>query len=348
MSAYNDCGVTNSTMAIIDQLHFLSYGLVNQIYLVLGLFGNTVLLVAFYVQSKTEKAYGYQVILVISKILEILSFSIFLTTLKCFSGAENQEADWFVQDYTIMWLTGRVGPVAAIALIINSLLLTLAMTVDRFIALAKPFVYKDMNLLRQQVISVCLCLAVSILCSVSDAWRYDIGGEPGHYKLITNEEYVKSDVAIVTAHIRTGIRFAGVAGMIVLNIVVALMFRRQTRKVGQMTAENDDKQKSRRSAEKTLLVLSIYQSILMAISQTPHMGYHVLAYVVPSFTRCAGMVYSPTADAMIMVTDSIDLFVLMGINKKMRKAVMNGIACLFCCKRGAQETTATRSDSRRT
>lgn len=332
MSVYNECGITNSTLETINLLHFLSYVVLNQIYLIVGFLGNLILLIAFYRQSKTEKAYGYQIYLTISKIFEVLSFSIFLTTLKRFSGAENNEADWFVSNYPIMYLTARLGPVAHMVFIVTSLLLTLAMTVDRLLALTIPFVYKNLNLPLHQAMATGICFTVGVLSSVSDAWRYDVGGVKGHYKLITDKAYVETTAAIVSAHIRTAVRFIGVFSLILLNIVVAVLFIRRSRKVGQITTANDQKQKARRSAEKNLLLLNIYQSILMSINQIPHMGYHVLAYLVSSFTECAGMVYSPTADAMVMLTDSIDLFILMGVNKKMRNSVRRGLACLPCCK----------------
>ncbi len=59
----------------------------------------------------------------------------------------------------------------------------------------------------------------------------------------------------------------------------------------------------------------------MCINQIPHICIHVLIHTIPTFIRCNIYTAIPIGDGLLLITDTIDLFVIITINKRMRQIV---------------------------
>lgn len=147
------CNISVLAMVIAEKLELSIYHVLTPIYLIVGISTDIILLFAFYKQSKTEKAYGYQVIFTISKMLEIFAFGTYLLAEKWF---QFDNISWFVANYCLMYFyVTDLG--LHVSFIISSLLLSLAMAADRVFALQKPIIYKNIHHFRHQLIATIFC-----------------------------------------------------------------------------------------------------------------------------------------------------------------------------------------------
>src|SRR5688572_30698880 len=117
----DDCGLSNFTLAIADYIFFGSHRVLLPIYLVVGLAGNITLLVAFWKKSKVEQPYAYQMILTISKTLEIWCFGTFMIGIRWLDGSYTEPAQWYLRNVFFVYCT-RIGASLHMLFIINSLL----------------------------------------------------------------------------------------------------------------------------------------------------------------------------------------------------------------------------------
>lgn len=324
-----DCNITDSRRSFEDVLYFVIYYVILPIYFIVGMTGNVMLLLAFRRQAKTDRAYAYQIFLTSSKTLEILCSSVFWWGYKWNAGIEKPGHAWYMNNYALMYFAAHIGCPLANGFIIASLLFSVAMTADRIFALAKPFVYKSINQRGHQAAAVVLCVLIGLGTSVFEVKRWRVSpGVNTTYIIEFDQEYLETELAMALGHLRTGVRLVCLIGLIVLNIVMAVIFRKRTQKVGRITAANDRKEMQRKAADKNLLVLTIYQSCLMAFAHIPHSIYFVGAFMSTVFDICYGPVVAPFADGCICVADAADLFVIIGINKKMRRTVQKVLPCI--------------------
>lgn len=342
-----DCGISYAILVMQNVTFIIGYGVVTAFYILIGLTGNITLLISFYKQSKKDSAYAYQVFLTTSKALEIFFFSWFILGYKWGSGTEHEGLPWYLRNYWLKFYAAHIGCPLGNTFIVSSLLCAVAMTADRVFALGKPFVYKNIDHSKHQIVAVTVCFVIGILTNVYETMRWYVqpkvvnGTWDGYYEVLPDEDYLASPLGVALANIRTGVRFVGVFALIGLNIAMGVIFRKRMEKVGKMTAAttNDEKEKERRASEKTLLILTIYQSCLMAANQIPHCGEYIAIFASATFTRCWGVIVAPFVDGCIQVTDTIDLFVIIAINQKMRRAVLSVLPSWMQCRRAMDQTS---------
>lgn len=329
MSNTEGCGLSNTTLHIHEVFHFTSYYIVMPVYFVLGLSGNIILLIAFRKQSKSDAAYAYQIFLTSSKILEIFFTTAFWWGYKWNAGVESPGKDWYMNCYVLMFYSAHIGCPLANGFIVTSLLCSVAMTADRVFALAKPFVYKCIDHKRHQAVAVACCFLIGLSTSAFEVGRWRLVGHGNDsnisvsYRVLYDEEYVKTPLAMALGHTRTAVRLIGVGALIALNILMAIAFRKRARKIGQMVVSSARKDRERRATDKTLLTLTAFQSLLMILGHIPHSGYFIAAFISASFSRCYGLVVAPIADMCIQISGAADLFVIISVNRKIRRAVIN-------------------------
>jgi hypothetical protein len=335
MANLTNCSLNGALLQFQEWAMFTDSFIVMPFYLTVGFSSNIILLIAFYKQSKHDNAYSYQVTLTLSKSCEIFSFSMFIMSYKWCAAVETPTGcPFFMKNYSLMFYAAHIACPVFNGFIIISLLMSVAMSADRVFALSKPFIYKNINHKKHHAISTTVCVLIGVWTSAFEVQRWTVvwpnengtltGDET--WKVKYDEIYLATDVAIALGHLRTVIRILAVFTLISLNIALAVVFRQRNRKVGQMAA-NDTKEKERRAAEKTLLILTVYQSVLNAIAQAPHSGYSIMAAAFPEFNSCYGIVVAPFVDMAIELADSADFFVIMAINKRMRRVVLNVFPC---------------------
>src|SRR5262249_25582658 len=114
-----------------------------------------------------------------------------------------------------------------------------------------------------------------------------------------------------------------------------ILFHKRMRKVAQMTSGGGlMKEQKIKQAEKQLLCLNIYQACMTLVNQIPHVTWQFLLFLLPpSYEYCEGKFVGPICDGALMLTDIIDLFVLIAVNREVRQSLVNTMPCLaICCK----------------
>lgn len=327
--ATNSC-LSDDLLWVRDNLALLTYTIAMPPYFLIGMGGNILMIIAFYKQSKKEKTYAYQVFLTVSRSLEILFITLFMTTFKWGAGIDTRGSDWFKKIYFLMFYSVHVAVPVFIACIMMSLYLSVAMAADRVFALAKPLVYKNINHGRHQIAAVicCVILAVSVSAFETKVWRLDPYGEGENATFVASfdHEYQLSTVAIALGNLRVAVRIFGILTLIALNMVMVYISHKRTQKVASLTSTNDKKAENRKAAERSLLVLTIVQSWLMVFSHLPHTCHLVLLTAVKDYGDCHGQLVAASVDFCIEVADMVDLFVIIIANKRIRRMVLETLA----------------------
>jgi hypothetical protein len=139
--------------------------IVMPVYFIFGLFGHVLCLIAFYHQSKSESAYGYQIFIVVSETVKIFTYALYEATIQWLADGEliplPFDHSWFKSSYICMWITTHLAlPLCNVFITLTSLS-TLAMAVDRAFALRKPILYrkKSITVAIKRLRSACVLLS---------------------------------------------------------------------------------------------------------------------------------------------------------------------------------------------
>lgn len=317
-----NCTHSDAYIAFGNGVNKFAYNYVLHIYLPVGLGSNIILLAAFYRQAKTQQAYTYQVILTVSKTLEVLCFGFLLVATYNFTGY-----DFFEKTYLLVWAYCRLSFPGHVWFICCSLLCTVAMSADRVFALSRPFVYKNINHKKHQIVAALFCVAIP--APIAMGWIYfaAIVLEGDRYRHFLNQEYVQQWYPrIMGGTIEVILRTICCILLVGLNVTMISKFRKQKNKtIGQ--GISDQKETQRKAAERTITLLNFYQSVLMCFNQFPHVFLHILIYAAPDFSECHRLVTFPLADSAIMITDTFDLFFILIINQKLRQLIFDMLRC---------------------
>jgi hypothetical protein len=317
-----------TSFAAADVMEFIIYRIITFFYLIIGIVSNFILLIAFYKQSKTEKAYGYQVVFTVSKTFEIFSFGTYLLAGKWFFALR---LEWFMTNHALISYF-VIGLGLHVSFIISTLLLAIAMAADRLFAVMKPVMYKKTNHLWHQIIAYIGCFAIGFLGGgmyFADVKFKD--GKNGFYEPYFDQELEHALTGQIFFYVRLITRVGGVIILIILNTIMIFVFRKHMAKVNAAVAGlGGDNNKIEKSAtEKMLLWINIFQACLMLVNQIPHTLWQVLLFAMPpAFETCEGKFVGPICDGLVMITDTLDFFVVIAINKKMRRLILNAFPCL--------------------
>lgn len=320
------CSITIYRLYIIDQLRIGVYHVLTILYLIIGISTSLILLAAFYKQSRTERAYRYQIVFTLSKLFETYAFGSFLLADKWF---QDEEVRWFVTDYRSMYVFISFGLGLHHTFIISSLLLSIAMAADRVLALRKPMVYKSINHTKHQLIASVVCFALGFLAAGPLFVSKSIVKSGDRFVEIYNYAIDATIIGSLCFYLRLVLRAGGVVLLVILNVVMFNFFRQRMRKVATMT-NNSPQDEEKRSRDKMLLWLNIYQACIMLANQVPHVSWQVLIFFLTGgFANCEGRLVGALCDAVLMLTDTADFFIVIAIKKKMRKLVVNALP--KCC-----------------
>lgn len=334
LAPFSDCNLTEPSKEIGNVLEFVVYHVFTFIYLIVGLSGNIILLIAFWKQSRKECAYGYQVIFTVSKTLEIFWFGTFLLAYY-WLGSSFIGVSWFVQSYFLMYTFKDLGFGIHYALMINSALLAVAMAADRVFAIKSPLVHKNINHTRHQICATFGCLFLGLLGSSCFFYSMQIYWDPiaNRYICELNEDRYHSEEGGILFFIGAGTRIAGIIALLILYLMMVIAFRRHIKRTSSLisyTAHGD----SRRATEKALLWLNIYHACMMLLNQIPHVIWHFLYYLMPfSYHYCYGRIIGTICDSTVLITDTFDFFIVIAINRRMRALVFDVFPKRWCCKR---------------
>lgn len=314
------CGFSNTTVDATDVLYNITFYIFLPYYLTMGLLSNIFLIVNLAKQAKSEKGFIYQLLVVVSKTFENICFGLFLAGAYWFAGFGGIRSEWFISNYTLMFITMRLLQPAFFFGIFLSLFSSVVMTLDRVIALSKPFIYKNINHRRYRNIVYIVSVSVSIGLCIDYYWYYNIITDQasGYYVITTNKVYIGTHTAHIFESIRIVIRSAAVIILIILNLIMVISYNRRMKKLNQISMSSQEKSDSRKEANRELLILSICQSCLILFEQIPHGVMQAIRHQSDFWSKC-GLVMAPEADGAPMMADSMKFFIMVLVNRKIRR-----------------------------
>jgi hypothetical protein len=322
---------------------YFTYTILVYPYFILGIFGHFFLLLACIKQTKQEAAYLYQLFLAVCRILEIMSFTILSLAFNRWAGLDNEGASWYRSRHWLMWFAAHLNIPLVNGLINTCLFLSVFMSTDRLFALAAPFAYRRISNKRNKLFIFIFCLLLGFLIVAFDLFRFKINFDQENklYTLTSNDAYIKSKLATILANIRNGILIFAVLCLIVCNIANIILYRKKVidgmkthavnNAVANETKESIQKQersRKRKEIEKALILLTICQSILNALSISFLASFFVLAYLAPEFVNCKGLLMAPILDASLQISTLLDFYLPLLISKKFRLMIFS-----WCMKR---------------
>lgn len=326
MSNNSTCIWTDRGLSITSDFRVVIYRYLIFVYILIGCTSHIILLAAFYKQSKTEKAYGYQVIYSVSKTLEIFFFGTFLFARLRLDYEPFEKTGWLHQNYIAMEIFGHLGFTLHLTFIICSLLLAVVMAADRVFAMTYPAKYLKISHIGHQIASTVGCFLVGLCGGGIYLGAVQIKWAGSYYITERDVQLDTSLIGVISENVRLISRVGGVALLLCLDTVMIVLFKRRAIKVETMVAHSQDQTKTaaKKAKERSLLWIVIYQACSMLLNQFPHVTWvHILPRVAPEFRDCYGSVIGPACDVVVMITDTLDFFIVIAINRKMRKLVLD-------------------------
>lgn len=299
------------------------YRTITPTFLILGLTGHTVCLWAFTHQSKSEKAYLYQIFLTVAEIIDVIILAALEASLK-WSGSQDEGLAWFRNSYFLMFYAAHVAIPLCHTMSIVTLLLSVSLVTDRLFAITKPFAYRNINRKKHQGLAVVISLLISILSTLYNARIFEVipSNETNYfYKIQPDVPYVTSTLAYSLEYLCNGIRIIGLLTLIIFNIVLVQVYRKRLRTViNGNTGTSHDKQKEAetRAVERALFVQAISQSLFTGITTFSYIAFYTGAYSIPNFNSCEAFVFAPVLNITLMACDMADTCVTVVVNKKSR------------------------------
>src|SRR5687768_15915540 len=109
MTHNETCAWTKSQWTQTRTAEYAAQQVITPLHFALGVPGHLLSLLAFYKQSKLEKAYTYQIYAVASELVEILGFDAMIFSYFYWSGAGGFGNPWFMSQYPLMWYSAHVA-----------------------------------------------------------------------------------------------------------------------------------------------------------------------------------------------------------------------------------------------
>lgn len=324
------CSTSETFNAVSQIAYYTTYYGIAAAYVIFGLLGHIVALLAYYKQCKSQQAYLYQVVCAINDVMVLLTQTAYVFGHEICAGVDGHGGClWYKKVYVLMWFEAHISVPLTNAFFTTAVLLALSTTADRVFALAHPFRYKNANHACHQAIAVTFCYLIGIAVNISDCLLLYPGvGANGAYVLRINSEYSASMISSLTWYSRNLVLLIGIASLATCNGLMLYFYRKRNQKMGAITASNLAKEAERKAQEKALIVLAVSQSVLNFISAGALISYYAGMLFVPSFLSCYDVLCSPLLDATQMSADMLEFYVALALSKQLRKVVAEMVPCM--------------------
>lgn len=319
----SSCPMGETAEEVKYDLYLAAYEIFLPFYFITGICGHGICIFAFSKEYRNkEKACGFQILASSSDFIECISVSLCMLTIGNLSGLRLQPGcAWFQENYFLMWFTAHIAVPLPHTFITTSLLIYVNMAADRAFAIAWPFKHQSMNHKRHQILAGIVSLALGASTSIFDAFRYQVGQDGNNkYIVYLDEAFVNSTTASVCDILRNIIRVGGNILLIIFNITMVVTYRVKARRICY-GIRNEHMAKSRRSAQKTLLLLTLFQSIFQTADMTLYNVFFTLEYSITGFADCYGLVMSPICDLAVQIAGTLELFAVLIIWKQFRRTI---------------------------
>lgn len=330
MSAFNDtCNLGPLYWRMVTYADYVAYDILPPTHIALGLPGHILSLIAFCKQSKKEKAYVYQIYSICSEILNLVAFTTWVYPLVWSGYMYKEGVEWFVVSYPLMFYASHLAIPTLQTSTTNSLLSSLIMAIDRVLAMAIPFKYKNFDHKRHQVVAFSTCILLSVSTSAFNWFTIKLETNLNEYKVSFDQVFSKSTLAIVSSHLRNIVRTLGVVALIVCNVLMVYFYKKRMKQVNQMVSSNNQKEAVRKSQEKALLLLTLSQSMLTTVSIFAQVVLLYLIYGIPTFVACGYLaLMAPIVDGTIQIANVLEFYLALVISKQFRRVVGSVLPCV--------------------
>lgn len=323
----NTCDVDVAMVSHVEELgDFAAYNIITWIHFLLGTPGHLLMMIAFYKQRKEDPAYMYQVFVTVSEMLELLTWALLVLTKKFLSGAEYTKGYlWYKRSYFLMYFAAKLAYNLFQVAFTWALLLAVAMAADRVFALAYPFKYRHVNARRHQMTAFVSCLVISVGTSFNDVLV--ILEEGDHYQIVFSYAASRTLFATFMGMFCNAVRCAGLVILIVLNVLLVRLYHERVAKTTPISGHPQTKEGRRKAQERTLLALTICQSVFQALTVLSTVLYYTVSYFSLYFVQCIRYMYYPFVDMTMDVCDLMQLYVTVMVNGQFRRKIRRLFPC---------------------
>lgn len=218
------------------------------------------------------------------------------------------------------------------------LFVTIAMTLDRFFALAKPMTYQNLNRFRWEFAAISLAVIVSILINVYGFFSNDVKRVENSnlYMLAQNNQVFSSTLYQSLVYLRTGIFIAALLLLMGCNAKIIDLYKKRNKSAASIILRGNEpaKEKARRETEKVLIILTIFKSVQIWNEFVIKILHSCLNTFRTGFSTCEGALFVPIRYVEVTVMNSSDFYVMFLVNKRFRKTIRRALPELLarsCC-----------------
>lgn len=305
-----------------DNVNFAQF-IILPFYSIVGTLGHALCAAVFLKEAKNEKAYVYQIFLEIAGCLENILFTLYLLAFLG-SGIFGDGYEWYQKSYFLMWYAAHLALPLLHSMSVTCLLINVCMAADRAIAIMKPFSYKNINRKRNQILSLVFSIILSFCATFFDVRLFEVSkNSESHFVLAVDLDFVGTLPSIILSHICNGIRMLGLLALIVNNVNIFRYYKKHIAQMQKSSVNKKNHEAKEKSLEKSLLLLTITQSIFTAVTMFSYVVFYTAAYTVPLFNECDKVVYAPLLNIVVMICDVSKTCVIVAMNSKGRKILLN-------------------------
>lgn len=298
---------------------------------VCGPIGHVVCLIALVKEAKKEGAYAYQIFVAISQIFESIFYVLYVLSNRWWSGIEFSSAVWYQDTYFLMWYSAHLAATLQHTFITISLLLTVAVAIDRFLALYVPHSYRCWNHKWHRVLAIAVSVVLGISSTLFIYWRYDIDENEdeteGAYSLVSNSEHTSNPLFKAMSHVRNVLRMIGLLLLISCNTANWMLFKHRVLRVGpaepgpSTEGHSSTMRQRKMEAEKTLFLLAAVESTMTSVAMSAITAYFWALFTNPGFSKCIGPLMLPIVDCVMHLSSSSKCYVVLLLDARFRRMI---------------------------
>lgn len=318
--SHSSCILTESYSHLVSNYRYFIYHVFLPVHVFFSLPGYIITWLAFHKQYKIESGYLYQLFNTTSKIFEMLAYL-------AWCSAEEFWPELIARYHFLIFWNIYIKDTVVYTTMLSTFMLTLCSAADRFFALYKPFKYRNINHLKHQIIALIMSLVISFGTSVQSSFQgYINQTKDGYYEIIYYNDQATLLAYDYMLQVRNVVFAVCVLCLIISNVGVVYLFRKQIKKTGPMM--NDQKEISRRNREKTLILLTTIESIFASIPIILTLNSFAIHFYAPWCYGCACRPIGLTSDFTIMISDLVEIYVVFALSKQFRLVIAQVVPCL--------------------
>lgn len=320
--------LTASSRQAVKNVGYAAYLYIWPTCLFLDIIGHCLCFVAFYKESKKNGVYAFQFYDAVAKAADTFSAFLNLASWKWFASFEYWGVDWFQRNYALMWYTAHVAIPFNDMTTTISVLISLAMTIDRAFSIGIPFRYKKLNKKWWQIGAVLFAVVVGAAINLYTCFIFAVQQASDRYVVVFNAPFALGPAATALTYLKILLWIGSLAAVTISGFTLVYLYHMRTSKVASMTTAHtdDDRESRRRAAEKTLFMLTTYSTIQTA-NVMGVLTAHSLLALVDGFSTCGQKLFGPLRAIEVSLVNGSDFYVLLLISPAFRKMIRNALPC---------------------